>query len=136
MASERILILDDEPDIAKSWVRILESAGYQCTATTEPREALRVIESEHPDVLLTDLRMPAMDGIEMLRRAREIDPQMPVIMLTGFASVESAVSAVKAGAFDFLSKSFSNDQLKITVERALTKRRLEMENLHLREQLR
>ena len=136
MAAERILILDDEPDIAKSWVRILESAGYECFATTEPQDALRILESERPDLLLTDLRMPAMDGIEMLKRSREIDPQMPVIMLTGFASVEGAVSAVKAGAFDFLSKSFSNDQLKITVERALNKRRLEMENLHLREQLR
>jgi DNA-binding NtrC family response regulator len=135
MAAECILILDDEPDIARSWVRILESAGYRCLATTDPQEALRLLEAERPDLLLTDLRMPAMDGMEMLKRARGIDPQMPVIMLTGFASVESAVAAVKAGAFDFLSKSFSNDQLKVAVERALTKRRLELENLHLREQL-
>ena len=74
--------------------------------------------------------------MEMLRQARQIDPQMPVVMLTGYASVESAVAAVKAGAFDYLSKSFSNDQLRLTVERALTKRRLELENVHLREQLR
>ena len=136
MATERILILDDEPDVANSWVRILGSAGYRCVATSKPEEALRLLESEHPDLLLTDLRMPGVDGMEMLRRARQIDPQMPVVMLTGYASVESAVAAVKAGAFDYLSKSFSNDQLRLTVERALTKRRLELENLHLREQLR
>ena len=136
MATERILILDDEPDVTKSWVRILGSAGYQCLATTDPQEAMRLLESEHPDLLLTDLRMPGMDGMEMLARAREIDPQMPVIVLTGYGSIESAVAAVKAGAFEYLSKSFSNDQLKITVERALTKRRLELEVLNLREQLR
>jgi DNA-binding NtrC family response regulator len=136
MATERILILDDEPDTARIWVRLLESAGYHCLATTEPEEALRLLQSERPDVLLTDLRMPGLDGMDMLRRARQIDPQIPVVVLTGHASLESAVAAVKAGAFDFLSKSFSNEQLRLTVERALTKRRLELEVLHLREQLR
>ncbi len=136
MAIERILILDDEPDVTKSWVRILGSTGYQCLATTDPQEAMRLLESEHPDLLLTDLRMPGMDGMEILARARDIDPLMPVIVLTGYGSIESAVAAVKAGAFEYLSKSFSNDQLKLTVERALTKRRLELEVLNLREQLR
>lgn len=136
MATERILILDDEPDMARSWGRILEAAGHECLATTDPQEALRLLEAERQALFLTDLRMPAMDGMEMLRRARAIDPLMPVVMLTGFASLESAVAAVKAGAFDFIAKSFSNDQLKLTVERALAKRRLELENLHLREQLR
>jgi DNA-binding NtrC family response regulator len=136
MGPERILIVDDEPDIAASWVRILGSEGYRCRSTSEPQEALRLLESERFDLLLTDLRMPGMDGMEMLKRAQKIDPQMPVVMLTGYASLESAVAAVKAGAFDFLSKSFSNDELRLTVQRALTKRRLEIENLHLREQLR
>jgi len=136
MAIERILILDDEPDAAKSWMQILEAAGYRCLATTEPEQALRLLESEHLDLLLTDLRMPGMDGMEMLRQARKIDQHIQVVMLTGYASLESAVAAVKAGAFDYLSKSFSNDQLRLAVERALTKRRLELENLHLREQLR
>jgi two-component system response regulator HydG len=136
MATERILILDDEPDTARIWVRLLESAGYHCLATTEPDEALRLLQSERPDVLLTDLRMPGLDGMDMLRRARQIDPQIPVVVLTGHASLESAVAAVKAGAFDFLSKSFSNEQLRLTIERALTKRRLELEVLHLHDQLR
>jgi len=136
MAKERILILDDEPDVAKSWARVLELAGYQCITTTKPTEALRLLESDRPDLLLTDLRMPGVDGMEMLGRALQLDPQMPVIMLTGYASVESAVATMKAGAFDYLQKSFSNDQLKLTVERALSKRRLELEVHHLRDQLR
>jgi two-component system response regulator HydG len=133
--NSRVIILDDEPDMAENWGRILGSAGYQCLVTTDPHEALRLIESEHPDLLLTDLQMPELGGMEIMGRAREIDSTMPVVMVTGYATVESAVAAVKAGAFDYLSKPFSIDQLKVAVDRALTKRRLELENLHLREQL-
>src|SRR5271163_2132780 len=136
MSGERIVILDDEADMAASLARVLTKAGYECLVTSDPTEGLRMLGSERPDLLLTDLRMPAMDGMEVLAQAREIDPRLPVIVLTGHASIESAVAAVKAGAFDFLSKTFSNDQLKLTVERALTKRRLELENFHLRDQLR
>jgi two-component system, NtrC family, response regulator HydG len=116
--------------------RILDAAGYQCLTSNSALEALRLLCSEHPDLLLTDLRMPEMSGMEMLGRAREIDPRLPVVMLTAHATVESAVAAVKAGAFDYLAKPFSIDQLKLAVERALTRRRLELENTHLREQLR
>jgi two-component system, NtrC family, response regulator HydG len=136
MVNDRIIILDDEADMLENCRRLLGSAGYQCLTATDPYEALGRLESEHADLLLTDLRMPQMDGMEMLRRAREIDRRIPVVMLTGYATLESAVAAVKAGAFDYLSKPYSNDQLKLTVERALTKRRLELETLHLREQLR
>src|SRR6516165_5616512 len=136
MTSERILIVDDDPDVVRSWMRVMESASYRCLATTDAKEALHLLESERPDLLITDLRMPGLDGMEMLRRAQKIDPAMPVVMLTGYASVESAVAAVKAGAFDYLPKQSSNDQLRRTVERALTKRRLELENVHLRDQLR
>jgi len=135
MPSERILILDDESDTTRIWKRIIESANYPCIATTDPLEALKLIESEQPALFLTDLKMPGMDGMEMLRRAQEINPQMPVVVLTGYASLET-VAAVKAGAFDFIPKSVSAEQLKLMVERALTKRRLELENLHLRDQLR
>jgi two-component system, NtrC family, response regulator HydG len=136
MSSERILIVDDDPDSVRSWRRVMESAGYCCLATTEAKEALQLLDSERPDLLITDLRMPGLDGMEMLSHARKIDPAMPVVMLTGYASLESAVAAVKAGAFDYLSKSFSNDQLRLTVERALVQRRLQLEVLHLRDQLR
>ncbi len=135
MGGERILVLDDEADMVDNCRRILSRDGYQCQTTTDPKEALRLVESDRPDLLLTDLKMPSMDGIELLGRVREIDPKMPVIMLTAFATVESAVAAVKAGAFDYLPKPFSIDQLRLAVERALAQRRLALENLRLREQL-
>ena len=133
---ERILILDDEIDMSETCRRILNGAGYRCIATTDPHEALRILVSERVDLLLTDLRIPSMDGMEMLKQAHEIDAQMPVVILTAHATLESAVAAVKAGAFDYIAKPFSMDQLKVTIARALNRRRLELENLSLREQLR
>jgi two-component system response regulator AtoC len=92
-------------------------------------------EQEHPVVTLTDLRMPGMDGLEVLRTIRQIDPEALVILFTAFATVETAVEAVKEGAFDYIPKPFSADQLQLVIERALTQRRLLEENRRLREQL-
>jgi DNA-binding NtrC family response regulator len=132
---ERILILDDEADMLETCRRILAAAGHESIATTDPHEALELLASERPDVLLTDLRMPSMDGIDLLRRAHEIDPSLPVIMLTAYATIESAVAAVREGAFDYLAKPFTLDQLVVSVERALAQRRLTLENKNLRDQL-
>ncbi|HTW86460.1 MAG TPA: sigma-54 dependent transcriptional regulator [Candidatus Binataceae bacterium] len=132
---QRILILDDEPDMLENYRRILGAAGYECLTTTDPQVGLKLLETEHPDLLLTDLRMPAMSGLEILKCARTIDPLRPVIMLTAFATVESAVEAMKEGAFHYLAKPFTMDQLKLTVERGLEQRRLAIENANLREQL-
>ncbi len=132
---ERILILDDEADMIETCRRILATAGHECIASTDPRRALELLETERPDVLLTDLRMPAMDGIDLLHHAHEIDPSLPVIMLTAYATIESAVAAVREGAFDYLSKPFTLDQLVVSVERALAQRRLTLENKNLRDQL-
>jgi DNA-binding NtrC family response regulator len=132
----RVLIVDDEPDMLESCARILGKAGYDCVTSADPREALGLLESERPDLLLTDLKMPGMDGLQLLRRARQQDAQLPVIILTAFATIESAVAAVKEGAFDYLPKPFAVDQLTVAVDRALGQRRLALENLRLREQLR
>jgi two-component system, NtrC family, response regulator HydG len=133
---DRILVLDDEPHMVENCRRILSQAGYQCMGTSNPKEALQILESERPDLFLTDVRMTGMDGFEMLRRARELDPDRPVIIFTAFASVEAAVAAVKEGAFDYLAKPFSVEQLNLAVGRALSQRRLALENQNLREQLR
>jgi DNA-binding NtrC family response regulator len=133
--SERILILDDQLDMVENCRRMLSGAGYECLVTTDPNEAISLLESHRPDLLLTDLRMPGMDGMELLRQAVAIDPRRPVIMFSGFATFESAVAAVKEGAFDYLAKPFTLDQLRLAVERAIGQRRLALENLHLKEQL-
>ncbi len=133
--SSRILIVDDEPDMVDNCARILRRAGYKCLTATDPQRALAYLEADRPDVLLTDLKMPEMDGMELLRRAHALDPALPVIFITAFATIESAVDAVKHGAFDYLPKNFSVDQLSVTVERALRQRRLQVENRNLRDQL-
>jgi DNA-binding NtrC family response regulator len=106
MSRARVLVVDDEPDMVENCVRILERAGHQCLTTTDPREGLRLLENERPDVLLTDLKMPDVDGLALLQRAHELDAALPVIMITAFATVESAVAAIKQGAFDYLAKPF------------------------------
>ena len=135
MSAARILIVDDEPDMLENCSRILSRQGYACLTAENGRAALAILEREHPDLLLTDLKMPEMDGMALLRHAHEVDPALPVIMITGFASIESAVAAVREGAFDYLPKSFSVDQLRVAVERALRHRGLQIENRNLRQQL-
>ena len=131
----RILVVDDEPDMVDNCVRILRRAGYRCVSATDPHRALALLESERPDLLLTDLKMPEIDGLALLRRAHELDAALPVVVITAFATIESAVAAIKDGAFDYLPKNFSVDELTLVVERALRQRRLALENRNLREQL-
>ena len=135
MTAQRVLVVDDEPDMVENCARILKRSGYQCLTATDPHRALVLVEAEHPDLLLTDLKMPGMDGMELLRRARESDPALPVILITAFATIESAVTAIKDGAFDYLPKNFSVDQLRVAVERGLRQRELQLENRNLRDQL-
>ena len=135
MSAPRILIVDDEPDMVDNCARILRRAGHRCLTATDPRRALTLLESERPDLVLTDLKMPEVDGLAVLRRAHELDPALPVIVITAFATIESAVAAVKEGAFDYLSKTFSLEELTIVVDRALRQRRLALENRNLRAQL-
>jgi DNA-binding NtrC family response regulator len=135
VSRSRILIVDDEPDMVENCARILGRASYDCLTATDGRRAIALLESERPDLLVTDLKMPEIDGMELLRRAHDLDPALPVIMITAFATIESAVAAVKDGAFDFLPKNFSVDQLRVAVERALRHRGLQVENRNLRDQL-
>jgi DNA-binding NtrC family response regulator len=132
----RVLIVDDESDVLDTWTRIIERDGHVCTSTTDGERALALLESERPDVVLTDLRMPGIDGMAVLARAIELDPDAMVIVLTGHGTVEAAVEAMRAGAFDFLLKPLpSNDALRLAVDRALGRRRLLEENRRLREPL-
>jgi len=135
MAKERILVIDDEEDMLENCSRILDRLGYEPLLELDGGKGVGRFEQEHPAVTLTDLRMPGMDGLEVLRTIRQIDPEALVILFTAFATVETAVEAVKEGAFDYIPKPFSADQLQLVIERALTQRRLLEENRRLREQL-
>src|SRR5262245_618946 len=135
-AKPRVLIVDDEPDVVANWARLLGREGYPCLTATDGARALTLLEAERPEIVLTDLKMPDMEGMQVLARALEVDPDVVVIMITGHGSVESAVEAMRVGAFDYLLKPLpSNDVLRLAVERAAERRRLIEENRRLREPL-
>src|SRR5919204_3279736 len=129
----RVLIVDDEPDVVANWSRVLERDAYVCLAATDGAHALALLDAERPDVVITDLQMPRVDGLAVLRRALELDPDMPVVVITGHGTVQSAVEAMRTGAFDYLLKPLpSNDTLRLVVERAVARRQLVAENRRLR----
>ncbi len=135
MSRARVLIVDDEPDMLDNVSRILTRAGHHCMAVTDPQRALQMIDAERPDLVLTDLKMPKVDGIEILKAARQADPHLPVIIMTAHGTIESAVEAMRQGAFHYVTKPFNNEELRLLVERGLAQRGLALENVNLRGQL-
>jgi len=133
--STRILIVDDEEIVIRSCLRILGENGHEAEAVQSGGDALRKIEESRYDVMILDIMMPRMDGLEVLQRVKETHPDIDVIMITGLSQIETAVKAMKLGAFDYLPKPFDPDELKLVVERALERRRLLQENLNLRSEV-
>lgn len=132
----RVLVLDDEPAMLENIDRMLSAEGYQCWTLSDP-SGFRDLRAEiDPDVLITDLRMPTADGMTILASARADDPSLPVIVITAYGTVSSAVDAMHEGAFDYLTKPFSVDALVVAVERAARHRRLTLENRKLRQEIR
>jgi PAS domain S-box-containing protein len=116
-----VLVVDDEQDIRDASERILSRAGYQVQKASRGDQALDIINKDSVDIVLLDLKMPGMDGLEVLARIREQNTQIQVIVITGYATVETAIEAMKQGAYDFIPKPFEPDQLRIVVHRAWEK---------------
>jgi two-component system NtrC family response regulator len=133
MSKRKILIVDDDASIRKVLGFILKEAGYEVRATGSAADAISTIGGERPDLVLTDIKMPEMDGIALLNEIKRKDESIPVIILTAFGSVETAVEAMKRGAVDYLTKPISRDELKLTVKKSLRMQELERENVALRE---
>ncbi len=131
----RILIIDDDEAILDSCTQVLEKAGYVVKGARDGIEGLQFLKSESFHSVLLDLKLPGADGMEILGHIREDSPETPVIIITGYASVESAVEAMRQGAFDYVAKPFSPKELRIIVKKALTRRKMIMENLYLRTEL-
>jgi two-component system nitrogen regulation response regulator NtrX len=129
---ESILIVDDEPGILNTLTRILEDEGYQVGVAKSGSEALKAIRTEPPDLVLLDIWMPEMDGLETLKRAREQSPNLLVMMMSGHGSIETAVKAIKLGAYDYIEKPLSLENVTLRIQHALDQRRLKEENLSLR----
>ncbi len=136
MPASRVLIIDDDESLRKVIGYMLEEAGYDVDRAASAEEGLRLVESRRPDLVLSDIKMPKRDGIELLGDIKRIDASIPVVILTAFASVETAVEAMKRGATDYLTKPISRDDLTLTVEKTLKLHRLEAENETLRTTLR
>ena len=124
----RILVVDDEQIIIASCLRILAGGDYQAEGVNDGFEALRRIEANPVDIVILDIMMPKIDGVEVLRRIKEGHPDIDVIMITGLSEIETAVKSMKLGAFDYLPKPFDPDELKSVVQRALERRRLLQES--------
>jgi len=130
--SARILVVDDEEIVIRSCLRILEGNGYEIDVAHDGHDALRKIESNTYDVMILDIMMPNLGGMEVLRRVKETHPDIDVIMITGLSQIDTAVQAMKLGAFDYISKPFEPDELKLVVQRARERRQLLQENLNLK----
>jgi DNA-binding NtrC family response regulator len=133
--SARILVVDDEEIVIRSCLRILGDHDYEVESAQDGWEALKKIEENHFDVLVLDIMMPKIDGLEVLQRVKESHPDIDVIMITGLSQIDTAVKAMKLGAFDYLPKPFDPDELKLVVQRALERRQLLRENLDLRNEV-
>ncbi len=132
----RILVVDDEKVALNNLVYILKKEGYDVVGTQSGPRALSLLDEEEFDLILTDLKMEKVDGMQILERSRELHPGTEVIMITGYATVDSAISAMKAGAYHYISKPFKLDEVRKVVKEALEKKELKQENVKLREQLR
>jgi len=131
----RIAILDDEPRMVDILGMVLRREGYEVQTFSEPGAALASLEKQPFDLLITDLKMPGLDGVDVLTRARELEPELPVILITAHATLQTAVEAMRRGAFDYVEKPFDNSELKTLVKRALDVSRLSRENRYLRAEL-
>src|SRR5579859_6275527 len=132
----RVLVVDDEASGRASLARLLQQDGYVVDIAVDGPSALHVASDHPPDVVVTDLKMPDMDGLELLGKLKEQDRQLPVIVVTSFAEVGSAIAAMRAGAEDYLTKPIDVDALELAIERALQGRNLRVEAENLRRQLR
>jgi DNA-binding NtrC family response regulator len=130
--SIQILIVDDQINTCKSLQAILKKSGYRSEYTLSAEEALGRVRGGAFDIVISDIRMPGMDGMRLLEELKKIQPHLVVIMVTGFATIKSAVDAIQKGAYDYLSKPFTPDEVRVIIQRAAEKIRLESENDALR----
>ncbi|MHB8069635.1 MAG: sigma-54-dependent transcriptional regulator [Desulfobaccales bacterium] len=132
---DTILVVDDEVNYLTVMETLLGEAGYEVLTSANAPEALKILGSADLDLLLTDMKMPKMSGIELLEKSHQLYPDLPVIIMTAFGTVEKAVEAMKKGAFDYILKPFKNEEILVTIAKALGHRHLLLQNLMLSQEL-
>jgi DNA-binding NtrC family response regulator len=135
MTMAGILVVDDEKDIRRALEYVLSGEGYEVDTASSGVEAIKKLKEKDYDLVITDLRMEGADGFEVLKKAKEINSSLPVIIITAYGTIDSAVETMKLGAADYIVKPFLHDDIKITVNRILEHRKLSLENLRLKRQL-
>ena len=133
---ERILVVDDEEQMRDLLAKVLERKGFQTSVCGDGTEALAFLEKEPVDLVVTDVRMPGLGGMEALRAVKELNPDIVVIIMTAFGSIDQAVQAVKEGAYDYINKPFKIDEMLLTIEKSLDERHLRHEVSALRQEIR
>jgi DNA-binding NtrC family response regulator len=135
MAGEKILVVDDEQSMTQFLGIVLRKEGYSVTTVNNGKDALERARAEEFDVVITDIKMPGMDGIQLLQGLKKHDPSLPVVIMTAYASQQSAIDAVNLGAYQYLIKNAKNDEIKLVVRNAMEMRRVRTENLYLKREL-
>ncbi|RMG70607.1 MAG: sigma-54-dependent Fis family transcriptional regulator, partial [Nitrospirae bacterium] len=130
-----IMVIDDEPAMLRVIKKTLEQEGFSVSAFSDARDALKKLKEHNPFLIITDLMMPQMDGFSFIERAKGLNNEVMIIVITAYSSIETAVKAMKAGAYDFIPKPFDPDHLVLVVKRAVENRLLRLENIGLRERL-
>jgi two-component system response regulator PilR (NtrC family) len=133
MIKQKILVVDDEKSMCDFLEIMLNKEGYEVTSTTSGEKALELLDNNLYSMVLTDVKMPAVDGFEVLRKTKEVSPDTVVIMITAYGSPEGAVTAIKEGAYDYITKPFRVEEVKLTIKKSLERSTLIKENIRLRQ---
>src|SRR6204780_1074578 len=121
---KQVLIVDDEPNLRKILSAQLSRDGYEVMTAEDGEQGLALLKEHHIDLVITDLKMPKVDGMTLLRKALELEPELPVVLITAHGTIDTAVEALKSGAFDFVTKPFDKDEVRQIVSKALRTREL------------
>jgi DNA-binding NtrC family response regulator len=132
---ERILVVDDEPNMLRLLKTIImDKTGYEVTTTNNPLEVSKLLQEDHYDLVITDLKMPLVDGIDLIEIIKKIEATLPIIVITAYGTVETAEEAIQKGAYDFITKPFRKETILITIKRALEWKRMQGELAALKKQ--
>ncbi|MEJ2673153.1 MAG: response regulator [Deltaproteobacteria bacterium] len=132
---EKILVVDDEPNMLRLLKTILmDKTGYEVTTTNNPLEVSKLLQENHYDLVITDLKMPLVDGIDLIGIVKDIDALMPIIVITAYGTIETAEEAIQKGAYDFITKPFRKETILITIKRALEWKQMQGELAALKKQ--
>jgi DNA-binding NtrC family response regulator len=133
--AEQLLVVDDEPNMLRLLRTILmDKTGYEVTTTNNPLEVSKLLQEKPYDLVVTDLKMPLVDGLDLIDIIKKIDPQLPIIIITAYGTMETAEEAVQKGAYDFITKPFRKETILITIKRALEWKRMQKELAALKKQ--